>query len=101
MRNYMMAGIGAMALFGGSAVLAQEVPVPPDAPGAQMPPEVPPAPSAVPPDMPPAPPAPPAPVTNVVSNPVTQATPPPPAPDQEYPPCSKTVQDSCRNRGGV
>lgn len=102
MRKYLIAGAGALALVGGSAVFAQDAPVvtdpvPPDMPaGADAPPPPDPMANTMPPAPPPASDM--APTVNVVSNPVTQPAPPPPA-DAEYPRCSKTVTDACKNRG--
>lgn len=102
----------AAALAAGGTAMAQDVPAAP--PGQIMPPpQTPPDPMPTPPvdapEAPPAPEGPPSPGGPPPAPPVqTTAGPPPPpaaAPmpsdPASYPPCSRTVTDHCRQRGGI
>ena len=92
MKKLMLSAIALLSTAGlGSALQAQDPGVPPPPP-MQDP--------AMPTDAPP-PPPPPRPVVTD-STPSGALTPPPAdAMNKDYPVCSKTVQDNCRNRGGV
>lgn len=99
MKKLMLSTIALLSAAGlGSALQAQDPGAPPPPVQDQDP--------AMPTDAPPPPPAPPPPASSPVvtdSTPDNGAlTPPPPeAMNKTYPVCSKTVQDNCRNRGGV